>query len=83
MDTMESEEASINLRKSNDTLKIVSEHNDDADDLGVDDSSKNSCRRKHTSDVWNHFKRVKIENIQSVTIARTISKLHQAMELHI
>lgn len=56
---MESEEASINLQESNNALEITSKHSD-----GGDDSSKNSGKRKHTSEVWNHFKRVKIENFQ-------------------
>lgn len=60
---MESEEASINPRESTNVLEITCENNEDGDDIRVD-ISDNSGKRKHTSEVWNHYKRMKIENTQ-------------------
>lgn len=60
---MESEGAS-NPRESNDALEITSENNVDGDDKRFDDISKSGDKRKHTSEVWTHFKRVNIDSIQ-------------------
>ncbi|KAG6537121.1 hypothetical protein ZIOFF_002203 [Zingiber officinale] len=61
---MESEEASINLQENNNVLEITSETDDGGNDLRVNGISKCSGKRKYTSEAWNHFERVTVENIQ-------------------
>ncbi|KAG6538641.1 hypothetical protein ZIOFF_003765 [Zingiber officinale] len=61
---MESEEASINLQENNNVLEITSENDGGGNDLRVDGISKCSGKRKYTSEAWNHFERVMVENIQ-------------------
>ncbi|KAG6523970.1 hypothetical protein ZIOFF_013859 [Zingiber officinale] len=61
---MESEEASINLQDNNNVLEITPENDGGGNDLRVDGISKCSGKRKYTSEAWNHFERVMVENIQ-------------------
>ncbi|KAG6501653.1 hypothetical protein ZIOFF_041536 [Zingiber officinale] len=61
---MESEEASINLQENNNVLEITSENDGGGNDWRVDGISKCNGKRNYTSEAWNHFERVMVENIQ-------------------